>query len=202
MAKFLVYFSDYSRVRKPLHGGGVDSESSFLTLNGKPRTRPTIAADAEETSVLTRASTLTTRPGYILHGLRDLWTMRTDGSNLPGTSRLVLGMEGRTVAWGILTEAVEVEESDVRTWTATGGPNVGQTVGISLENSRVSISVTAIFLTGTLPPGQGSEFSVRRSTGRMARFICLKVTWQWEQGGFFGVQIEGTQWAGSMTRLG
>jgi len=201
MAQFLVYFSEYSRVRKPLHGGGVDSESSLLTLNGKPRTRPTIAATVEEKATITRASS-NSRPGYILHALRDLWTMRTDGSNLPGSDRLVMGMDGRTVPWGILIDAVEVEESDVRTWTATSGKNLGMTVGVSLDNLRVSISLTAIFLTGTLPPAQGSEFSFKRSTGLLATFICLKVTWQWEQGGFFAVQIEGTQWAGTLTRQG
>lgn len=192
------YIYTESRALVPWQASSLAAADAGAIINRTPKAAWAASGTAEvETSAFWKFETA---PEWLLHGQRVLFSRATDGS--PVATRLVNGMDGRAVPWGILVDAAEVEESDVKTWTCTNGPNVGRTVGVSLENPRIAVAVTAIFLRGTPPPARGTIFPFRRSNGAAARLICLKVTHQWSQGAFYQVQVEGTEWEGSLTRQG
>ena len=171
---------------------------SLANINRTPKAAWTASGSMEtEAAALW---TFTENAAYLIHGQKVLFVRDTDGE--PLSTRLVNGMGGRSVPWGILVDAAEVEECEVQTWTCTDGPNVGKTVGVSLKNPRIAVATTAIFLQGTPPPKRGTIFPFLRADGTQARLICLRVTHQWSQGGFYQVQVEGTEWEGSLSRLG
>ena len=183
-------------VNKTRSASGVLAISSSVTQGGTPRTDRRISATLGLTSQVLRAP-LAAAPGLILHALADFYTAP---SGSPLTTRLVVGMDGCKVPWGILQEITEVEDCDVKTWTATDGEYLGQVVGVSLENARTTASLSAIFLKGNNPPARGEEFTYRKSTGPVT-MIALKVTRLWASGSFQSVQIEATRWDGALARI-
>lgn len=180
----------------PWKGSGVMAAGGGVTFGGTPR-----AAWTASGTVAAEGAAQITAHGqteYLLHAIRSVFDHSPDG---PLRTRLVNGMGGRGVPWGVLVAIAEAEEGDVRTWTATFGPNTGKTVGMALENPRTSVTLQAIFMTGTPPPQRGSIFLFQKSDGTVARLICLKKSFLWSQGGWLALQIDGTAWDGSMSRI-
>ncbi len=189
--------------------GGEVEVASYCTINGE--VRPPLTSTNEVQVVSQCLISREASPIYLIHAQSHLYDKRgpyvdpeTDlfmPGGEPLALRLVNGMGGRKVPWGVLIGIAEVEDADVRTWTATSGPNVGKTVGVALENPRTTLVIQAIFLTGNPPPRRGDAFFWEKANGQTVRAICLKKSFLWSQGGWLAVQIDATHWDGGMGRI-
>ena len=151
-----------------------------------------IDCDALSTGGLTR------RTSHIVHGSQAAFTMVP---GLPVKFNFIYGVGGRSVPWGILQEVVEVDEAEVRTWTASAGPLAGQTVGVSLENGRCAMTISALYAAGQGLPKKADILSFPRGDGTLARLIVIRITRRWSNQGWQEVQIDGTQWDGALSRI-